>query len=146
MRVLFDTCVVLDALQSREPFREDAEKLFLAVANERISGLLTAKSITDIYYLTHRLTHSDRRTREILMNLLTLFDLVDTTGNDCRQALLSELSDYEDAVMVEAAVRETLDCIVTRNLHDYRKSACKVLSSSELLELLIDRNADTDQE
>lgn len=136
MRVLFDTCVILDALQAREPFRADAEKLFLLVANERISGAMTAKSITDIYYLTHRLTHSDQRTREILMNLLSLFDLVDTTGNDIRQALLSELSDYEDAVMVEAAVREELDCIVTRNLHDYRKAACKVLSPGELLQML----------
>ena len=35
-----------------------------------------------------------------------LFDLTDTTGSDCRQALLSELSDYEDAVLVEAALRE----------------------------------------
>lgn len=136
MRVLFDICVILDALQAREPFRADAEKLFLLVANERISGAMTAKSITDIYYLTHRLTHSDQRTREILMNLLSLFDLVDTTGNDIRQALLSELSDYEDAVMVEAAVREELDCIVTRNLHDYRKAACKVLSPGELLQML----------
>ena len=136
MRVLFDTCVILDALQGREPFREDAEKLFLAVANERINGTLTAKSITDIYYLTHRLTHSDQRTREILMNLLSLFDLVDTTGNDIRQALLSEISDYEDAVMVEAAVREELDCIVTRNQHDFRKAACKVLSPVELLKML----------
>ena len=136
MRVLFDTCVILDALQGREPFREDAEKLFLAVANERINGTLTAKSITDIYYLTHRLTHSDQRTREILMNLLSLFDLLDTTGNDIRQALLSEISDYEDAVMVEAAVREELDCIVTRNQHDYRKSACKIVSPDELLKTL----------
>ncbi|MBR1758546.1 MAG: PIN domain-containing protein [Lachnospiraceae bacterium] len=136
MRVLFDTCVILDALQAREPFREDAEKLFLLVANERIHGALTAKSITDIYYLTHRITHNDQRTREILMNLLSLFDLVDTTGNDIRQALLSELSDYEDAVMVEAATREEMDCIVTRNLHEYRKAACKVLSPSELLKKL----------
>ena len=136
MRVLFDTCIVLDALQSREPFREDAEKLFLAVANEQIGGTLTAKAVTDIYYLTHRLTHSDQRTRQILMNLLSLFDGVDTTGNDCRQALLSELSDYEDAVMVETAVRERLDFIVTRNMHDYRKAACRVLSPGELLTLL----------
>lgn len=136
MRVLFDTCVVLDALQAREPFCKDAEKLILAVANERINGSLTAKSITDIYYLTHRLTHSDQRTREILLNLLTLFDLVDTTGNDCRQALLSELSDYEDAVMVEAAIREELDCIVTRNLHDYQKASCRVYSPSDLLQII----------
>ena len=136
MRVLFDTCVILDALQAREPFRAEAEKLFLMVANERISGYLSAKAVTDIYYLTHRLTHSDRRTREILMNLLSLFDLTDTTGSDCRQALLSGLSDYEDAVLVEAALREELDCIVTRNLHDYRNAACRVLSPGELLQKL----------
>ena len=136
MRVLFDTCVILDALQAREPFRAEAEKLFLAVANERINGYLSAKAVTDIYYLTHRLTHSDRRTREILMNLLSLFDLTDTTGSDCRQALLSGLSDYEDAVLVEAALREELDCIVTRNLHDYRNAACRVLSPGELLQKL----------
>ena len=133
MRVLFDTCVILDVLQAREPFREDAEKLFLLVANERISGVLTAKSITDIYYLTHRLTHSDQKTREILMNLLSLFDLADTAANDCRRALLSEMTDYEDAVMVETAVREDLDCIVTRNMHDYRKAGCKVINPGELL-------------
>ena len=136
MRVLFDTCVILDALQAREPFRAEAEKLFLAVANERINGYLSAKAVTDIYYLTHRLTHSDRRTREILMNLLSLFDLTDTMGSDCRQALLSELSDYEDAVLVEAALREELDCIVTRNLRDCRNAACKVLSPGELLQRL----------
>ena len=138
MRVLFDTCVVLDALQAREPFRADAEKLFLLVANERLVGFLTAKSVTDIYYLTHRVTHSDQRTREILLNLLSLFDLADTTGNDCRQALLSELSDYENAVMVEAAVREGLDCIVTRNQRDFRKAACKIVSPAELLQMMSD--------
>ena len=138
MRVLFDTCVVLDALQAREPFRAEAEKLFLLVANERLGGVLTAKSITEIYYLTHQLTHSDQRTREILLNLLSLFDLADTTGNDCRQVLLSELSDYEDAVMVEAAVREELDCIVTRNQRDYRKAACKIVSPAELLQMMSD--------
>ena len=136
MRVLFDTCVILDALQGREPFREDAERLFLAAAKERIYGAMTAKSVTDIYYLTHRLTHSDQRTREILLNLLTLFDLVDTTGSDCRQALMSEISDYEDAVMVETAIREGLDFIVTRNLHDYKKAACRIIPPEELLHIL----------
>lgn len=60
MRVLLDTCVVIDALQSREPFYEEAQEIFLAAANRRIDGFLTAKAVTDIYYLTHRLTHSDK--------------------------------------------------------------------------------------
>ena len=136
MRVLFDTCVILDVLQAREPFREEAEKLFLAVANRKIDGVIAAKSVTDIHYLTHRVTHSAEKTREILLKLLSLFDLADTTGGDCRQALLSELPDYEDAVLIETAAREKLEGIVTRNLHDYRKASCRVYSPAELLEKL----------
>ena len=33
MRVLVDTCVIIDALQSRVPFSEAAQKLFIYSAN-----------------------------------------------------------------------------------------------------------------
>ncbi len=33
MKVLIDTNVVIDALASREPWRESAEKIFIMVAN-----------------------------------------------------------------------------------------------------------------
>ena len=56
MRVLVDTCVIIDALQSRVPFSEAAQKLFIYSANKQFEGYITAKSVTDIYYLTHRLT------------------------------------------------------------------------------------------
>lgn len=136
MRVLVDTCVVIDALQAREPFSKDAQNIFLAVANKRVRGFLTAKSAADIYYLTHRYTHSNPQTRQILHTLFSLFELLDTTGMDCRQALSSGLSDYEDAVMVESAVRSDIDCIVTRNLKDYTKSPIPVYSPPAFLELL----------
>ena len=48
MKALLDTCVVLDALQEREPFREDAQAIVLAAANRTFDGFLTAKSVTDI--------------------------------------------------------------------------------------------------
>ena len=89
MRALIDTCVIIDALQNREPFAEDAQKIFLAVANKRFSGCITAKSSTDIYYLIHRLTHSDKETRKILSKLFTLFEVLDSAGIDCRKALSS---------------------------------------------------------
>ena len=56
MRALIDTCIIIDALQAREPFAEDAQQIFLAVANKRVMGFLTAKSAADIYYITHRHT------------------------------------------------------------------------------------------
>ena len=62
MRAVIDTCVIVDALQSREPFCKDAQSIFLLCANRQFEGFLTAKAITDIYYLTHRQTHSGQNT------------------------------------------------------------------------------------
>ena len=47
MRAVIDTCVIIDALQDREPFAQDAEQIILACANRRCMGLVTAKAVTD---------------------------------------------------------------------------------------------------
>ena len=134
MRVLIDTCVILDVLQSREPFFRQGEQIFLAAANRRFSGFLTAKALTDLYYILHKHTHSDSAARKTLEILLLLFDLLDTAGADCKLALASGLADFEDAVMVESAVRERMEGIVTRNLRDYAKAGLPVYSPGEFLE------------
>lgn len=140
MRVLIDTYIIIDALQSRIPFAEAAQKLFIYSANKQFEGYITAKAVTDIYYLTHRLTHSDAETRKILSKLFILFHLLDTTSLDCRKAISSEIDDYEDAIMVETAVRSQMDCIVTRNEKDYMKSSVKIYGPSDFLKLLEEEN------
>lgn len=143
MKVMIDTCIIIDALQSREPFCHDAEGIFLAAATYRCTGLLTAKSIVDIYYLTHRFIHNDKDCRDILDKLFSLFELADTAGIDCQKALLSEMQDYEDAIMVETAVRIGAECIVTRNLKDYAKAPLPVYSPADFLHRI---NADSEDE
>ncbi len=133
MKALLDTCIIVDVLQNRLPFAADGQSIFLAAANRQFDGFLTAKSVTDIYYLTHRATHSDKETRQALHKLLTLFDLLDTAAMDCRHALVSEMGDFEDAVMAESALRCQLDCIVTRNVRDYSKAPLPVCTPAEFL-------------
>ncbi len=72
-----------------------------------------------------------------MKTLLGLFDILDTTQLDCRQALSSDISDYEDAVMCEKAKRCDVDCIVTRNQKDYAKSEVTVYSPAEFLEQIV---------
>lgn len=136
MRVLLDTCVIVDALQDRKPFSDDAKAIFLAVAGRTLEGCMTAKSLTDIYYLTHRLTHSEADTRVILNKLFSLFDVLDTTASDCREAVFSSVSDYEDAVMIQTAMRAKMDYIITRNVRDYSGSAVPVLTPAEFVQKL----------
>ena len=68
--------------------------------------------------------------------VFTLFHLLDTTSLDCRKAISSEISNYEDAIMVETAIRSGMDCIVTRNVKDSTKSFVKVREPSAFLKLL----------
>lgn len=134
MRAIIDTCVIIDALQNREPFSADAQKIFLSAANNQFIGCITAKAVLDIYYLMHRHTHDDKASRNVLSKLLTIFELSDTTAMDCRHAILSSLSDFEDAVMVETGVRIEADCIVTRNTKDFLQSRVAVYTPTEFLE------------
>ncbi len=136
MRVMLDTCVIIDVLQHREPFWEDSYAAFLAIANRRADGFLSAKALTDIYYLTHHSTHDDKETRRIISTLLIPLDLVDTAGIDCRRALSSDMTDFEDAVMAESAARVGIDYIITRNQRDFEKSAVPVCSPTDFLQLV----------
>lgn len=138
MNVVVDTCVIIDAMQGREPFCKDAQSIFVLCANRRFDGLLTAKAVTDIYYLTHRLTHSRKETLDILTRICTLFRILDTTAEDIRNAFLMGIPDFEDAVMIETAKRSRADCIVTRNLKDYHNSPIRVYHPSDFVALLLE--------
>lgn len=60
MRVLIDTCVIIDVLQSRAPFAEAAQKLFIYSANKQFEGYITAKSVADILPYTSSNTQQYR--------------------------------------------------------------------------------------
>lgn len=136
MKAIIDTCIVVDALQKREPFFSDAKSIFLLCANLKFDGFLSTKTITDIDHLIHHQTHSNEETRKTLRTLCNLFHLLDTTSLDIQKAISSEVSDFEGAVRIKTAIRSKLDCIVTRNTSDYKKSVFPVYTPSEFIKLV----------
>ena len=127
MKALIDTCIIIDILQQREPFCHAANDILHAVSDNKLTGVLTAKSLTDIHYIIRRSIHNETST------LFSLFAVADTRAADCERALVSKMSDYEDAIMVETAKRIAADCIVTRNLKDYAQADIPVLSPEDCL-------------
>ena len=136
MKALLDTCVIMDFLQNREPFAQNAKMIMQAAAMELFTGCITAKSATDIYYLTHRCTHSDKESRSKLNQLLTVIGMLDSMADDVFHAISSDVKDFEDAVMCETAIRSKIDCIVTRNEKDYADSIVTVYTPKEFVEIL----------
>ncbi len=135
MTVLIDTCVIMDFLQRRDPFYEDAHLIMQYAGAEAFTGGITAKSALDIYYLTRKCTHSEKESRLTLDKLFFVIGLLSTSSEDVLRAISSDVPDFEDAVMVETGLRAHVDCIVTRNVKDFAKSPLPVYSPSEFLQI-----------
>ena len=133
MRALIDTCVILDYLQNREPFFDDALNVAIGAANYEFEAYISASSLTDLYYIVHRQTHSSIKSHKIISMITELFGLADTYAEDCINALHNGMTDYEDAVMSETAHRVKADYIVTRNIKDYSESKVPAVTPSEFL-------------
>ena len=133
MRILFDTCIIIDFFLNREGFADDAETIITAVGREEIDGLLSVKSLMDIHYVLKKHLHNEKNTRQIIRILIDSFSLADSTAAETIQALDSPMNDFEDALMTETAAQLDVDYIVTRNLKDYRNSRIPVVTPKQLI-------------
>ena len=140
MIVLFDTCVVLDYLMDREPFSNDAYELIKMLVSNRFEGFISVKSVMDIHYIVKKQLNDEPKTRNIIKDLSSIFEIVDSTTYCCLKALNSKIKDYEDALMSETGELMSADFFVTRNIKDYNKSGLSVITPKALIKLLNKEN------
>lgn len=138
MKALIDTNVIIDALTSREPWKERAEKIFIMAASCRLEMYITASSATDIYYLVKKYLHSTEQAKQVMGKLYSFTRILAVTENECIDALASEVSDYEDAVAERTAARADMDYIITRNIKDYRNGKVKAILPDDFIVLMKD--------
>lgn len=133
MNVLIDTNVILDAVTGRAPFNENAKKIFLLAAEDKINASITANSVTDIYYLTRKHLQDTEEAKIVLLKLFTLFKILDVTGADCEKALELNVSDYEDSLIATCARRNKADWIISRNTKDFSNSPVPAITPNDFL-------------
>jgi predicted nucleic acid-binding protein len=124
VKALIDTNVILDALAARKPFRKAAEQIFLMVAEETIEGLVTASGVTDIYYIIRKSLTAEEAHKK-MEYLFSIFSIIDVSGKDCKTALNSPITDFEDALMMICGIKAGADCIISRD-DDFQKAAGKI--------------------
>lgn len=136
MKILIDTNVIIDALTSREPWNESAEKIFIMAANNIVDMYITASSATDIYYLVRKHLHNAETARKVMGKLYSLVGILEVKEEDCVDALVSPITDYEDAVVEQVARRTGVECIVTRNQKDYEPGPTKVFLPNDFIQFM----------
>jgi len=132
---LVNTNVVLDVLTRREPFFADSALVLAAIEKSVCKGALCATTVTTLHYLIGSKL-APVESLEKVKGLLSLFEVAPINRAVLESALSSGLSDFEDGVLHEAARQYGADCVVTRNLKDFKRATLPVYSPAQFLELL----------
>ncbi|RWX43349.1 putative nucleic acid-binding protein, contains PIN domain [Candidatus Electrothrix aarhusensis] len=135
MNVLFDTNVILDVLLAREPFSTDAANLLAKVERSEIIGFACATTITTIHYLSTKMLGPQAAARHI-ESLLALFVIAPVNRLVLENAFAAKFSDFEDAVLHEAAVHAGVQHIVARNIKDFKNASLPVYEPKNFLSML----------
>jgi predicted nucleic acid-binding protein len=134
-RVLLDVNVVLDALQSREPFCDDAVRVLARAESGAFAGLLAAHTVTTLFYLMAR--HSSPAAARLQIgDLLGILDVAAVDQAVLQTALALPAADFEDCVQMAAARRAGADYVVTRDRAGFAAGPVPTLTPAELLALL----------
>jgi predicted nucleic acid-binding protein len=135
VKVLFDTNVVLDVVLDRQPFRETAAQLLARVERRELTGFLGATTLTTLYYLVAKVS-GKATARATIRDLLGIFQVATVDREVLSRAVDSPLGDFEDAVLAEAGMSQTVDAVVTRDPDGFRNSGLSVLSPQQLYDAL----------
>jgi predicted nucleic acid-binding protein len=135
LKILLDTNIVLDVLIDRMPFADAAAELFSKVEDGTIIGYLCGTTITTVYYLAAKAVGAPRAHQEI-RKLLSLFEVAPVNRYVLESALVADFSDFEDAVIHEAACHVGAEAIITRNQSDFKKCRVPVYSPVEIAKIL----------
>jgi len=135
LRVLVDTNVVLDVLLDREPHVRDSADIMSRVETGEVSGWLCATTVTTLFYLVAKAADVTTALAEV-QNLLSLFEIAPVNRPILEGALALGFSDFEDAVLHEAARQIEAQAIVTRNTKDFERAEIPVYTPEELKAIL----------
>ncbi len=132
---VLDANVVLDVLQRRQPWFNDAAAVMAAAETGRLAGMVAGHALTTVFYLYAK--HTSRETARMrIAELLRVLRVAPVDDEVARFALALPHADFEDAVLNAAAERAGADYVVTRDRAVAVEGPVPVVTPGEMLGLL----------
>ena len=135
MKVLVDTNIYVDLVQRREPNATESRELLRRCRASGVETYIAWHSISNIWYISRKLSGRDRALRALRM-LLQTTSVPRCGTSEVLDAIGYGLNDFEDAMQVAVAEFCGADYIVTRNIGDFKKSPVRAMTPRELTALL----------
>jgi predicted nucleic acid-binding protein len=135
MRVLLDTNILLDAILQRAPWHKEADAVLQADALGQVNGAATTLSLATVFYVARK-TVGTSVARGTVRRCLTALAILPIDKQTLLDADASPGNDFEDNILMAAAVTASLDAIITRNVAHFVHSPIPVWEPAELLRRL----------
>ena len=131
-KIFLDTNILVDLLADRKPFSKYAVEIFIASENKKIKLFTSSHSIATAYYLLKK-HKDDNSLRKTLLGLFEYVTIIPVDTEVLLKGLRSKQKDFEDAIQIYCATNvDKIDCIVTRNVKDFKGCEILVLTPDEL--------------
>ena len=135
MTCLFlDTNIVIDLLERREPFCQDAVHIFTMAYNKQVKLIVSPITYGTAAFLLRK--HGTEGVRNLLANFRQLSSVATTNERIVDDSLASQFNDFEDAMQYYTALAAKADIIITRNGKDFQNSRIPIMTGSEFLATL----------
>ena len=137
MRILIDTNIILDLIQSREPHCENASKIINSCVTLENVGYISSHSLSDLFFILRKdKTVAERKA--IILHLCKYFKIIaehkDFFVSVCNN---SEWNDLEDGLQMKCAEIEKLDYIITRDEENgFKNSPVKTITPDDFLKIV----------
>lgn len=138
MKILFDANVILDCLLEREPTLERSSSALREAFRLGHQCILSASSLNDIHYVVRKAVGNELVARTRTETLFSLFSFAKVDETVLSLAMHLQGRDFEDDIVVAAAIKSGADCIVTNNAKDFATYVeyIPVFTPGEFLDLL----------
>jgi len=133
-KILVDINIILDFLNKRN-FYELAKQIIQLCYDKKIQGYVCAHEITTLSYFLEKDKESEI-VNKILISIMDMFTIISIDENILRNALKSQIKDFEDAVIEVSSLQNDLDCIVSRNKEDFTKSKILCFEPADFLAMV----------
>lgn len=133
MRALFDTNILLDIGLARKPFAETALACIVAAREIGEPPRIAPHALATFYYIVAQARGAEQANTAI-RDLIATSEIVSFDHETAQRSLTLKFGDFEDAMIAAAAEAAGMDCIVTRNGDDFKKSPVPALSPEAFLE------------
>ena len=135
MRVLLDINVILDTMMQRLPWHQQADAILLARAQGQVRCAATTLSLATSFYIGRKAIGTPAA-RAAVRDYLVALEILSVDRQTLLDADAMPGLDFEDNILIAAAVSASLDAIVTRNPAHFSQSPIPVWEPAELLRRL----------